>query len=290
MRQLGLLLGLLFGVVAALGAADRRPRILLSNDDGIAAPGLLAAYEELAKIGEVTVAAPAENQSGVGHGITYREPIMVQAIDPLVKSPGPQGPPHPPDAVGRWHRIEAKPATCVRLALASLLAERPDLVVSGINRGDNAGLSIYVSGTLGAAREAAFDGIPSIAASQVTWPEMAKGADGYRPGAALLGRVAAVVLKRGLPPGTFLSLNFPAGEMKGVRVVPHSLRTGLNQYERRVNPEGETYFWNIWTGPADPDPGTDAGSLREGYATVTPLRIDATDREAMRAIEGWGLR
>jgi len=75
-----------------------------------------------------------------------------------------------------------------------------------------------------------------------------------------------------------------------VRVVPHSLRTGLNQYERRVNPEGETYFWNIWTEPADPDPGTDAGSLREGYATVTPLRIDATDREAMRAIEGWGLR
>jgi 5'-nucleotidase len=281
MRRLGLLLGLLFGVLAALGAADRRPRILLSDDDGIAAPGLLAAYEELAKIGEVTVAAPAENQSGVGHGITYREPIMVRAIDPLVKASGPQGP---------WHRIEAKPATCVRLALASLLAEKPDLVVSGINRGDNAGLSIYVSGTLGAAREAAFDGIPAIAASQVTWPEMAKGAEGYRPGAALLARVAAVVLKRGLPPGTFLSLNFPAGEMKGVRVVPHSLRTGLNQYERRVNPEDETYFWNIWTEPADPDPGTDAGSLREGYATVTPLRIDATDREAMRAIEGWGLR
>ena len=281
MRRLGLLLGLLFGVLVALGAADRRPRILLSNDDGIAAPGLLAAYEELAKIGEVTVAAPAENQSGVGHGITYREPIMVRAIDPLVKAAGPQGP---------WHRIEAKPATCVRLALASLLAEKPDLVVSGINRGDNAGLSIYVSGTLGAAREAAFDGIPAIAASQVTWPEMAKGAEGYRPGAALLARVAAVVLKRGLPPGTFLSLNFPAGEMKGVRVVPHSLRTGLNQYERRVNPEDETYFWNIWTEPADPDPGTDAGSLREGYATVTPLRIDATDREAMRAIEGWGLR
>jgi 5'-nucleotidase len=281
MRRLGLLLGLLFGVLAALGAADRRPRILLSDDDGIAAPGLLAAYEELAKIGEVTVAAPAENQSGVGHGITYREPIMVRAIDPLVKAAGPQGP---------WHRIEAKPATCVRLALASLLAEKPDLVVSGINRGDNAGLSIYVSGTLGAAREAAFDGIPAIAASQVTWPEMAKGAEGYRPGAALLARVAAVVLKRGLPPGTFLSLNFPAGEMKGVRVVPHSLRTGLNQYERRVNPGDETYFWNIWTEPADPDPGTDAGSLREGYATVTPLRIDATDREAMRAIEGWGLR
>jgi 5'-nucleotidase len=281
MRRVGLLLGVLFLAGAAVDAADHRPRILLSNDDGIAAPGLLAAYAELAKIGEVTVAAPAENQSGVGHGITYREPIMVRTIDPLAKAAGPQGP---------WHRIEAKPATCVRLALASLLTGRPDLVVSGINRGDNAGLTIYVSGTLGAAREAAFDGIPSIAASQVTWPDMGSGPEGYRPGAALLGRVAAEVLKRRLPQGTFLSLNFPAGESKGVRVVPHSLHTGLNQYERRENPEHETYFWNVWTEPADPDPRTDAGSLREGYATVTPLRIDANDRETIRAIEGWGLR
>jgi len=290
MRRVGFLLGLLFLAGAAGGPADRRPRILLANDDGISAPGLLAAYQELAKIGEVTVAAPAENQSGVGHGITYREPIMVRNIDPLAKAAGPQGPPHPPDAVGRWYRIEAKPATCVRLALASLLTGRPDLVVSGINRGDNAGLTLYVSGTLGAAREAAFDGIPSIAASQVIWPEMGQGPEGYRSGAALLGRVATEVLKRGLPPGTFLSLNFPAGDIKGVRVVPHSLRTGLNQYERRENPEHETYFWNVWTEPADPDPRTDAGSLREGYAAVTPLRIDANDRETMRAIEGWGLR
>jgi len=281
MRRVGFLLGLLFLAGSAGGPADRRPRILLANDDGISAPGLLAAYEELAKIGEVTVAAPAENQSGVGHGITYREPIMVRNIDPLAKAGGPQGP---------WYRIEAKPATCVRLALASLLTGRPHLVVSGINRGDNAGLTLYVSGTLGAAREAAFDGIPSIAASQVTWPEMGQGPEGYRSGAALLGRVATEVLKRGLPPGTFLSLNFPAGDIKGVRVVPHSLRTGLNQYERRENPEHETYFWNVWTEPADPDPRTDAGSLREGYAAVTPLRIDANDRETMRAIEGWGLR
>lgn len=275
MRRLGFGLVLLLAAVGA-GAADRRPRILLADDDGIAAAGLLAAYEELAKIGEVTVAAPAENQSGVGHGITYREPILMTAIDPLVKVDGPQGP---------WYRIEAKPATCVRLALASLLTEKPDLVVSGINRGDNAGLTIYVSGTLGAAREAAFDGIPSIAASLVTSPGM-----DYRPGAALLGRVAATVLKRGLPKGTFLSLNFPATAIKGVRVVPHSLRSGLNQYERRVNPEDQIYFWNIWTEPADPDDMTDAGALREGYATVTPLRVDANDRETLRVIEGWGLR
>jgi 5'-nucleotidase len=281
MRRIVLVLGLLLATVVSLEAADRRPRILLSDDDGIAAAGLLAAYEELAKIGEVTVAAPAENQSGVGHGITYREPIMMTPIEPLVKVEGPQGP---------WYRIEAKPATCVRLALASLLAEKPDLVVSGINRGDNAGLTIYVSGTLGAAREAAFDGIPTLAGSLVTWPEMGNGPLPYKPGAELLARVAGEVLKRGLPKGTFLSLNFPAKQIKGVRVVPHSLSAGQNRYERRENPEHRTYFWNVWTEPADPDPLTDAGALREGYATVTPLRIDANDRDSIRAIEGWGLR
>src|SRR5205814_6316055 len=178
------------------GAAERRPRILLSDDDGIAAPGLLAAYAELARVGEVTVAAPADNQSGVGHGITYAEPIMMKEIDPLVRVPGQSG---------KWYRIAARPATCVRLALASLLHEKPDLVVSGINRGDNAGLTIYMSGTLGAAREAAFDGIPSVAASQVLSREM-----DFTPGAVFLGRLAADVLHRGVPRGTFLSVNIPA--------------------------------------------------------------------------------
>src|SRR5258708_38021803 len=106
MRRLALVLGLAL-LLASVGAfaADRRPRILLANDDGIEAAGLLAAYGELAKIGEVTVAAPAENQSGVGHGITYRAPILMKAIDPLVKGDGPQGP---------WYRIAGAPATCAR--------------------------------------------------------------------------------------------------------------------------------------------------------------------------------
>jgi 5'-nucleotidase len=274
-RRLAAAAVLVFLAVSAR-AAERRPRILLSNDDGIAAPGLLAAYPELAKLGEVTVAAPADNQSGVGHGITYIEPIMMKAIDPLVAVEGPQGP---------WYRISARPATCVRLALSALLPEKPDLVVSGINRGDNAGLTIYVSGTLGAAREAAFDGIPSIATSLVTSPKM-----DYRPGAEVLGRLAAETLKRGLPKGIFLSVNFPAVPIRGIKVVPHSLEAGLNRYEKRVNPEDQIYFWNIWTSPADPNPETDAGALRDGYVSVTPLRIDVNDAEARKAIQGWGLR
>jgi 5'-nucleotidase len=277
MRRILLALGLLLVVARPVLAAEGRPRILLANDDGISAPGLRAAYAELARLGEVTVAAPAENQSGASHGITYAEPIMVDEIDPLVQVEGKQG---------RWFRISARPATCVRLALTSLLPpEKPDLVVSGINKGDNAGLTLYISGTLGAAREAAFDGIPSIAASLVESPNM-----DYGPGAVVVGRIAAEVLKRGLPPGTFLSVNLPATAIKGIRVVPHSLKAGENKYDRRLTPTGRLYFWNLWTEPVDPGSATDVGAITEGYVAVTPLRIDANDEAARKAIKAWPLR
>jgi 5'-nucleotidase len=263
-------------LAATAGAAERRPRILLSDDDGISAAGLVAVYPELARLGEVTVAAPAENQSGVGHGITYAEPILMREIEPLVKTEGAQG---------KWYRIVARPATCVRLALTSLLPERPDLVVSGINRGDNAGLTLYVSGTLGAAREAAFDGIPAIAASQAIGPDM-----DYRAGAAFVGRLAAEVLQRGVPRGTLLSVNIPAGEVKGVKVVAHAMTAGVNTYDRRVNPRNETYFWNVWTEPTSDDRDTDVGAVRNGYIAVTPLRIEVNDAGARRELEGWHLK
>jgi 5'-nucleotidase len=261
---------------APLAAAERRPRILLSNDDGITAAGLHALYAELAKLGEVTVAAPADNQSGVGHGITYQDPIRMAVVTPLVAVEG---------ATGPWYRIVARPATCVRLALSSLLPEKPDLVVSGINRGENAGLVMYVSGTVGAAREAAFDGIPAIAASQVISKEM-----DYRPGAAVVARVAAETLRRGLPAGTLLNVNIPAGEIRGIRIVPHAFVEGANAYERRESPRGETYFWNVWEEPVDPGGDTDVGVIGRGFVAVTPVRIDANDPATRKALESWELR
>jgi 5'-nucleotidase len=119
----------------------------------------------------------------------------------------------------------------------------------------------------------------------VTSPQM-----DYGPGAALLARVAAETLRRGLPPGILLSLNVPATTIRGVKVVPHSLSGGVNQFERRESPEHQVYFWNIWTPPADMDPETDAGALRDGYASVTPMKVDVNDKDARQAIEGWGLR
>jgi 5'/3'-nucleotidase len=267
---------LALALAAPAGAEERRPRILLSDDDGIAAAGLLAVYAELVKLGDVTVAAPAENQSGVGHGVTYAEPLMVREIEPLVKTDAP---------AGKWYRIAARPASCVRLALTSLLAEKPDLVVSGINRGENTGYVVYMSGTLGAAREAAFDGIPSIAASQVIGPAM-----DFRPGAAFVGRLAADVLRRGVPKGTFLSVNIPEAEIKGVKIVPHALTEGVNTYERGVNPRKETYFWNSWAEPFSETLDNDAGAVRHGYIAVTPIRIDVNDAAAQKELEGWNLK
>jgi 5'-nucleotidase len=174
----------------------------------------------------------------------------------------------------------------VRLALSTLLPERPDLVVSGINRGDNTGLTVYVSGTLGAAREAAFDGIPAIAASQAISPDMDYGA-----GAAFLGRLAADVLRRGgVPRGTFLSVNVPSGAIKGVKIVPHAMDAGVNAYERRESPRHETYFWNSWTEPFSEGLDTDVGAVRHGYLAVTPLRVDVNDAAALKELEGWNLK
>ena len=277
-RAAALLVALLFAPLPGAGGEARRPRILLANDDGIEAPGLAAAYVELSRLGEVTVAAPDANQSGVSHGVTYAVPLFVRTIEPRVAAP-PGGP------VGPWYRIAATPASCVRLALTSLLKEKPDAVVSGINRGDNAGLTLYVSGTLGAAREAAFDGIPAVAASLVSSPRM-----DYGPGAAVLARVVSETLARGLPRGTFLSVNIPATTIKGVKVVPHSAKNGTNAYERRESPRGEVYFWNLWTEPVDPDPQTDVGAITEGYVAVTPLRVDANDPAALKTLESWELR
>jgi 5'-nucleotidase len=111
----------------------------------------------------------------------------------------------------------------------------------------------------------------------------------YGPAAAVLGRIAAEVLRRGLPPGVFLSVNVPAVEIRGIKVVPHSLRRGIDRFERRESLRGQAYYWNAWTPPADPDPETDAGALPQGWVTVTPLRVDDADREAILRIRAWDL-
>lgn len=249
-----------------------RLTILLSNDDGYDAPGLKALVEALAPIAQLTVAAPAEQQSGAGHGITYREPIIVNRMDR--------------DGGIPWYSITARPATCVRLGLEALMTAKPDLVISGINRGENLGVVTFISGTVGAAREAAFDGLPTMAVSLG-----GNNSDDYKAAAAYVRRlVEQLQAQKLLRPGLFLNVNVPAGVargIKGVRITKLSLKVPGNKYERRASPRGQLYFWSTYEPVTEDVEGTDVQAFEQGYISITPLSLDqtaTTELDALRVL------
>lgn len=245
--------------------------ILLANDDGIDAPGLQALVAALRPVAEIVVAAPAVEQSGKGHSLTLRDPIYVN------ERKQPDGKP--------WYAIEAPPASCVRLALESLLTSRPDLVVSGINRGDNLGMTVYHAGTLGAAREAAIVGLPAIAVS-IRGDEKKD----YEAAADFVRQlVEKLRAKQLMKPGLFLNVNVPAGECRGVEWTSLSLKPRYDSFERRVSPNGRVYYWPIWKQLEDDAKGTDVWAFVRGFITMTPMRLDVAapqaDFEALRALD-----
>jgi 5'-nucleotidase len=245
-------------------------RILLTNDDGVRAPGIAAVAEALKAVGEVTIVASAENQSGKGHSISITDPVYV---DEVVLPSGLK-------AFG----ATATPASCVKVALLALLKERPDLVVSGINRGINVGRVTYVSGTIGAAREATLHGIPAIASSLDT----STGFSDYTEAAKATAEIAAIVKANGLPDGVFLNVNVPAGVPKGIRLATQSRLTGEERWVENKNPRGRRYFWNDYEEPKrDTDPASDVSALAEGYVAVVPLHAteyDAAAAEKLKAV------
>jgi 5'-nucleotidase len=260
---------LIFSILLIVGAPvfGQTPlKILISNDDGIEAPGLAALYEALSKIGTVTVAAPAQNTSGVSHSVMAQDPIFVVEKE---------------KNGSRWFAIKATPATCVRMAIESLLEERPDVVVSGINNGVNLGTVTFYSATIGSAREAAFVGIPAIAVN------LAKGKTmDYGPAAAFTADLVKRLKDLPLQPGTFLNVNvpnLPPAEIKGVMAVPQDTRPPLQFYEKRVNPWGQIYYWNTYKEHETGDRKTDIWAIRNGYIALTPFQIDQTNSAALTA-------
>ena len=252
-------------------------RILLTNDDGVYAPGLRALRKELLKLGEVAVVAPAAEQSAVGHSITLLTPLLVQ--DVLDEDDRPMG----------W-AVEGRPADCVKLALLELLPEPPDLVVSGLNAGSNAGINVLYSGTVAAAIEAAFFRRTSIAVSlEYTKPKPLD----FPRAADLARRVIEQVMAHRPAPGTLFNVNIPSfdkGPVRGVRVVPQNVAPYLETFDRRVDPRGRVYFWtNPGLSCPEPHPDTDVTALAEGYVTVTPLQFNLTHPALVREMEGWDL-
>ncbi|MCX7699654.1 MAG: 5'/3'-nucleotidase SurE [Gemmataceae bacterium] len=251
-------------------------RILLTNDDGIHAPGLRALRQELLSLGEVIVVAPAGEQSAVGHSVTLLTPLIVQEITERDEFIG-------------W-AVEGRPADCVKLALLELLPEAPDLIVSGMNAGSNAGINVLYSGTVAAAIEGAFYQQTSIAVSlEYTKPARMD----YPEAARLARRVIERILAHELPRGALININIPSREkwpVRGVRVLPQNISPYLEKFDRRVDPRGRTYFW---TGNGldcpEPHPDTDVTALAEGYITVTPLQFDLTSRAMLEQMKSWRL-
>lgn len=247
-------------------------RILLTNDDGILAPGLAAIRRELIKIGDVEVAAPDSVQSAAGHGITINNPVHVEKV-------------HAHGEFVGW-AVNGRPADCVKLAVSELLEERPDLIVSGINDGANVAVNVLYSGTVAAAAEGAILGIPSVAVSQEWGEEMdfARAAD---IAARLIARYARAV-EEGNPPCPLLNINIP--NLKddrpiGMKVAPQAVLKTNDKYEQGpTSGHGEHYFLRGWFEDFGP-PEFDLGALKEGHVVLTPLHFDMTDHGRLAAVQ-----
>jgi 5'-nucleotidase len=246
-------------------------QILLTNDDGIFAPGLAALYQELRQLGEVTVVAPESEQSAVGHAISLSSPLRVKKA-----SLG--------GGVWGW-AVSGTPADCVKIALAELLPEMPHLVVSGINLGPNVGINVLYSGTVSAATEAAILGAEkAVALSLNTYKD---------PDFATAARVAGKLLSRlqgqPLSAPVCLNINLPAlpeGEIKGVRLTRQDTGPLVEHFDRRVDPREHLYYWLAGINDRrDLAPDTDYGALQAGYISITPLHHDLTHYPSLRSLQ-----
>lgn len=244
--------------------------ILLTNDDGIHAPGLVAMYRELVALGEVHVVAPQTVQSATSHGVTLSAPLRTTRVTVEETFTG--------------MAVDGRPADCVKLAVSQLLPRAPDLVISGINAGANVGINVLYSGTVAAAVEAAFLGLPAIALSLYLRQDTPTD---YARAARWSMETIRQCQSAGLRGGQVVSVNLPSlgPEQKptGTRVVRQCTRAWADSYERREDPGGGAYYWNtsVFTlGNTEND--TDVAALRDGYITVTPLQYDLTHQVMMR--------
>ncbi len=236
-------------------------KILLTNDDGIYAPGLLNLYEEIKSFGDVKIVAPYREQSGCSHSISLLMPLRVEKTKIKEKLSG--------------YCVYGTPADCVKYAINKLYKKAPDLVLSGINQGANTGINAVYSGTVAGAREGVILGIPSISVSLTS-----KKYKNFTFASGFTLEFIKKIFKEGFPEGIFFNINIPKGdksEIKGVRITKQSTNRFFEKYEARKDPFGKEYFW--LTGEKrtfDNDSWDDESVVRKGYVSVTPLHYDQT--------------
>jgi 5'-nucleotidase len=239
-------------------------RILVTNDDGVHSEGIQTLADALSRLGEVTIVAPIQEASAIGHALTLRRPLRLEPIRAGV------------------YAVDGTPTECVNVAIAHVLHGKPDLIVSGINKGLNLGDDVTYSGTVSGALEGALLGIPSIAVSTQNRGNQFE----FGPSARAAASIAEAALERGMPKFTLLNINTPFGPNKGFRATVQAKRNHITVVSERIDPRNRAYYWieegeNDW----EPHDRSDYQAVRDGYISITPLQADMTATDALGYVE-----
>ena len=241
-----------------------RKKILVTNDDGVRSDGIIALAEALKPLGDVTIVAPLNEASAIGHALTLRRPLHLEPFGDGVFA------------------VDGTPTDCVNIAVTKVLDGMPDLIVSGINKGWNIGDDVTYSGTVSGALEGALLGVPSIAVSLKYTHDIFD----FGPSSMVAARYAKAVLEKGLPPRTLLNINVPTGPIRGYRITVQGKRNHITSVMDVIDPRQRVWYWieegqNDW----EPHDRSDYQAVKDGFVSITPLHPDLTNYDAMKAVE-----
>lgn len=254
----------------------KKPLILVTNDDGINAPGVRTLIDVMNELGDVVVVAPDSPQSGMGHAITLNSTLYVEQV---FIDDGPQ----------KEYSCSGTPADCVKIAIREILKRKPDLCVSGINHGSNSSINVIYSGTMSAAIEAGIEGIPAIGFSLLDYTWNAN----FEASKPFVKTVSEKVLKKGLPNGIILNVNIPnvsKNLIKGIKTSRQAKANWVEEFDKRTNPQGKDYYWlsgkfvNL-----DDGEDTDEWALNNNFVSVVPIQFDLTAHRFLKELNTWGL-
>jgi 5'-nucleotidase len=254
----------------------KTPLILVTNDDGILAPGIRALIEVMKEIGKVIVVAPDSPQSAMGHAITINSTLHLSKISS-------------PEAVVDEYSCSGTPVDCIKMGVNEILKQKPDLCVSGINHGSNSSINVIYSGTMSAAVEAGIEGIPAIGFSLCDYEWHAD----FEPTKEFVKKIALQVLQNGLPDGVVLNVNFPKLQkenLKGIKICRQAKAMWEEKFDKRTTPMGKDYYW--LTGEfinQDKGEDTDEWALKNGYISIVPVQFDMTAHHAIQKLNTWNL-
>ncbi|KRO88252.1 MAG: 5'/3'-nucleotidase SurE [Bacteroidetes bacterium] len=253
---------------------SKKPLILVTNDDGITAPGIRALISVMNELGDVVVVAPDSPQSAMGHAITINSTLY---CDSIKIDDGPQ----------IEYSCSGTPADCIKMGVNEILKRKPDICVSGINHGSNSSINVIYSGTMSAAIEASIEGIPAIGFSLLDYRWNAD----FESIKSFIKKITVEAMKQGIPKGNALNVNFPKlkeGDIKGIKICRQAKAHWIEKFDKRKSPQGKEYYW--LTGEfinQDDGEDSDEWALKNGFISVVPIKFDMTDHSNIKELNNW---